>query len=217
MAQANSILKQISSNDELIVSDNCSKDDTINLLSNLNDNRIKIFREPIQGVIPNFSNALKHASGDTVFLSDQDDIWLVDKVLIVSELLQSVDLVLHDALIVNEEQDVIADSLFQLNATKCGFTRNLLKNGYVGCCMAFNRKILEHALPIPNNIGMHDWWIGLIAEKYFKVKHIHVPLIKYRRHFSNYSNTSQKSNTSYYQRLNWRINILIKLLRLKVR
>lgn len=216
LPQVLSILNQLSSKDEIIVSDNGSEDDTIKLLSNLNDNRIKILTEPIPGIIPNFSNALSHACGDIIFLSDQDDLWMPNKILKVSELLLSADLVLHDALIVNEDQKIVMDSLFHFNATRIGFFTNLLRNGYVGCCMAFHRKILEHALPIPSNIGMHDWWIGLVAEKYFKVRHLHLPLIKYRRHNNNASNTSLKSNFSYIKRIIWRLNILLNLRRLMV-
>ena len=202
--QVLSILNQLGSSDELIVSDNGSNDDTLQILDSFNDSRLKIYSESQFGVIPNFSNALSHASGDFIYLSDQDDIWMPNKVQVVSKLLLSNSLVLHDALIVNETQSVIADSLFKTNSTRIGFSANLLRNGYVGCCMAFKRTILEKALPIPLNIGMHDWWIGLVAEKYFRVKHVSSPLILYRRHNNNASNTSLKSNTSYFKKIYWK-------------
>ena len=73
--QVMSILPQLGEDDEIIVSDDGSIDDTINILNSFHDKRIKIFiNEGRHGVVPNFENALKHSSGDYIFFSDQDII-----------------------------------------------------------------------------------------------------------------------------------------------
>ena len=73
--QAVSILNQLGLEDELIISDDGSKDNTLEILASLNDSRIKIYHHSApHGVVSNFENAIKHASGDYIFLSDQDDI-----------------------------------------------------------------------------------------------------------------------------------------------
>ncbi|MBR4753947.1 MAG: glycosyltransferase family 2 protein, partial [Lachnospiraceae bacterium] len=59
-------------------------------------------------------------------------------------------------------------------------------NRYLGCCMAFDRKLLDYILPIPD-VEMHDWWIGLLSEKHGKSVFVKNKLIKYRRHNGNAS------------------------------
>ena len=69
--QAVSILNQLGLEDELIISDDGSKDNTLEILASLNDSRIKIYHHSApHGVVSNFENAIKHASGDYIFLSD---------------------------------------------------------------------------------------------------------------------------------------------------
>lgn len=45
-----------------------------------------------------------------------------------------------------------------------GFWKNLIKNTYLGCCIAFRKEVLGYILPFPRNIAMHDIWIGLSVE-----------------------------------------------------
>ena len=66
-----SILSQIGLNDEVVVSDDHSNDSTIDIVKSLNDKRVKIiYNEGNRGYTSNFENALKHAKGDYVFISD---------------------------------------------------------------------------------------------------------------------------------------------------
>ena len=79
--QLNSVLIQLGENDEVIISDDSSSDATVEIVRSFNDSRIKLlvdnkFSSPVR----NFENALKYATGDYIFLCDQDDIWLPDKV-----------------------------------------------------------------------------------------------------------------------------------------
>ena len=76
-----SILKQIKVNDEIIISDDHSTDKTFNIIKSFNDTRIKFFlNNKGKGYTRNFENALEKAHGDIIFLSDQDDIWIDNKV-----------------------------------------------------------------------------------------------------------------------------------------
>ena len=113
------------------------------------------------------------------------------------EHLKTANLVIHDAEVVDGEGKMLYPSFFELNHTKANGIYNLLKNGYVGCCMAFNRSVLEICLPFPQNIPMHDIWIGNVAAfKRGNVKFISDKLISYRRHGNNVSITSEKSHRS---------------------
>lgn len=189
--QLDSILKQIKSSDELIISDDGSTDSTRIIIKEYQKEykNIYLIDGPKMGVQKNFENALKTSQGDIIFLSDQDDIWMDDKVNEVLEAFQNpnVVLILHDAQIVDQNGQVIEDSFFEHRGSKSGLFENLWKNSYLGCCMALRRSVLECSLPFPPKIEMHDWWIGLIGEMMGEVRLIDKPLLKYRRHGENVS------------------------------
>lgn len=191
-AQIKSIINQLKKCDELIISYNQSTDNTFSIINYWHDmdSRIKIYICYKMGVINNFNNALKYCSGDIIFLSDQDDIWVENKISkILNEFYNNnVDLVIHDAVIVTSNLDnVISDSFFYTAKSRKGILKNIIRNSYCGCCIAFNRKILNAIYPIPSWVPMHDQYIGLIAEKNGKVLFSKNKLIFYRRHNSNVS------------------------------
>jgi glycosyltransferase involved in cell wall biosynthesis len=165
--QLSSIIKQISNNDEIIISDDGSTDNTIEIIKGFNDPRIKLFNNyKGNNLIDNFENALTKASGEYIFLSDQDDIWETDKIDIMLGYLQQHDLVVSDCSIIDLNDNIIQDSFFKLRNSGKGILKNIKKNSYMGCCMAFNRFVLEKALPLPKKMPMHDWWIGIPKTQY---------------------------------------------------
>ena len=190
--QVVSILSQLADDDELIVSDDHSTDDTVAILNEQHDNRIKIsLNQGRSGPVGNFEQALRRASGDLIMLADQDDEWLPGKVDTVRVLLQSADLVLSDCCVVDEHKTVLHPSFFAHRHSQPGFWYNLYKNSYVGCCMAFQREVLTYALPIPAGVHMHDWWLGLLVEAKGKTSFYPQPLILYVRHGGNASPTGE--------------------------
>lgn len=96
-------------------------------------------------------------------------------------------MVIHNADIVDSNLKTTGQSFFDFRNSGKGILKNIWKNTYIGCCMAFDSKLKDKILPIPNNIEMHDQWIGLLGEKYGKSIFINDSLIKYRRHDSNVS------------------------------
>lgn len=185
-AQLNSIIPQLSSSDEIIISDDSSTDDTLAVIRKLNDPRIKIYPDQkFRNAVFNFENAIKLATGDIIFLSDQDDIWTNDKVKTMLKYFPAYDLVVSDCYITDGNLNIIEDSMFRLNRSAPGIIRNSIKNAYLGCTMAFDRKVLKYALPFPSDIPMHDIWLGFIANSFAKVKFIPEKLVYYRRHGGN--------------------------------
>ena len=166
--QLKSILSQLNIDDEIIISDDGSTDNTINIINSMNDKRIKLIQGPKKGVKQNFANAISNCSGKYIFLSDQDDIWVnnkVDKVLNIFEN-NKYDCITHNCYVVNgDNSEIIIDSFFQHRKSKKGIVSNMWKNKYLGCCMVFRSDMKKNILPIPNNIEMHDQWIGIICEK----------------------------------------------------
>lgn len=210
-SQISSIIHQMPKNAELIISDNGSCDNTIKIINSFNDERIILYTYEPKNITRNFENALTKATGDIIFLSDQDDVWLPGRLDIMVQKLYFCDLVVANAYIV--DQDLTGTNLVFFGKTKfnSNFFSNLYKNNYIGCCMAFRGNILLKALPFPNNIAMHDWWIGLVASIFFHVEFIDTPLLKFRRHFNNASTTLRKSKFSLLQKFLMRTILLIHL------
>src|SRR5579871_1607034 len=95
LKQLQSIISQLSENDEIVISDDSSTDNTINIIKSFNDSRIRLYENNKFGSpIFNLENALKHAKNDFIFLSDQDDLWESNKVKTLVEKLNQYDLVL---------------------------------------------------------------------------------------------------------------------------
>jgi glycosyltransferase involved in cell wall biosynthesis len=213
--QVTSILEQLNLEDEIIISDDNSTDRTIQILKEINDSRIKIFYNPNEaGHTNNFQNAIQLASGEFLFLSDQDDVWCNDKLSRMLELLREYDFVVSDAKIVDAQLSPTGTTYFKIRGGgQNGFINNLIKAKYLGCCMAFQKKLLKKILPFPSNTCLcpHDLWISLIAECYYTTYVINEPLILYRRHGENVSTGGEKSLNSILYKIKFRSYSLIKV------
>lgn len=210
--QLDSILPQLGDQDELVISDDQSTDEVLKIINRYTDSRVRLlpprkFGSPLR----NFEYILRHCSHEVIFLADQDDIWNSNKVNVMRRHLESVDLVVCDCRLINAEGEPIASSFFAQNGSGPGLWKNLIHSSYMGCCMAFKRRILERALPIPAGVSLHDQWIGLIAERYFKVAFIPEVLVAHRRHHNNYSTTGQKSRNNLVEKLEMRWRLTKKL------
>lgn len=219
--QLNSILLQLSPEDEVILSVDGASDGSDTLLEAWaqKDGRIHLLQGPGKGVVRNFEEAISHCSGDIIFLSDQDDIWKESKVKKVLKAFRDPEImaVLHNGeLMDGKGQYLGGKTLFELRNSRSGLFKNLMKNSYIGCCMAFRRELLPVILPIPEEMYMHDYWIGTAAELCGKVGLLKEPLIGYRRHDSN---VTQMSHGSIGFMLKKRIDILkcLRLLKGRVR
>lgn len=202
--QIETILCQISDYDELIISDDGSNDNTINIINSFNDKRIILLHSDFKTTSYNFLNAIKYAKGDYIFLSDQDDIWKPDKVSVILSYLLENDVVFHDGDVIDSNNKKIKSTLH--TKAKIGFFYNLISNKtYTGCCMAFTKDLVNYITPFPPQEILHDRWIGSVAN-ILKFKSIYIDniLISYRRHGKNVSNFG-KSNISIFQRIFIRI------------
>ena len=213
--QLASILPQLGEEDEVIISDDHSSDGTLDVVRSMNSPIVRIVEGPCTGsLISNFENALREAKGDFIFLSDQDDKWVPNKVEVMMKGLQEYDCVVSDCFVTDGQLNITSESFYALNRTKYGRFYNLmLKNGYLGCCMAMRRNVVERSLPFPKDIPMHDIWIGNIAAYCFKVGFLPERLIYFRRHKSNASMTAGKSQFSLWKKMQIRMIILRHLLK----
>lgn len=212
--QIDSILLQLDEYDELVISDDGSVDATVDIIESYNDKRIKLLKYNSYNYTQNFENALCNCSGEYIFLSDQDDVWKDNKVKVCLQYLKSgYDMVMHNAIVADEDLHVILNSRNNFYNVKNGFVKNFIKTRYLGCCLAFNNQILKYSLPFPGNheLCLHDAWISLNAEFKFKTIVISEPLIIYRRHNKNVS-SGGNSTSNLFKVVKIRIYLLINIL-----
>lgn len=197
--QLMSILSQLDSNDQVIVSDDGSTDNTIEVINSINDSRITILRHQANGLTAfekaknNFANALSYAKGDYIFLSDQDDIWHPRKVEIFMDYLRHYECVQSDC-------ELMAPTPYTSGILKSyhSLIANVIFLPFRGCNMAITRRFLDFILPIPPSVITHDAWIGCCAIARRTYKKINQELLKYRIHENNVS-VKKSSNTLCYK------------------
>lgn len=191
-AQIKSILNQLSDNDEVIIVDDGSSDGTCGIIERFHDTRIRLKRhESNEGVLRSFEDAIRLARGDILFLADQDDVWMENKVLTMLEefrLHPEADVVTSDATPVDEDGSVLGASYYAKRGKfRSGVLTNVLRCKYLGCTMAFRRRICARILPFPADADvLHDLWIGASNSLAGgETLYIARPLVLYRRHGDN--------------------------------
>ena len=230
--QIDSIVGQLSPEDELVISDDGSKDATLDIINSYEDNRIKLFHHekieqkyPFSYTTANIQNALRNAKGDYIFMADQDDVWLPNKVNIMMEYCQNADLVLADCYDVDAQLHILCESHFKLYGAKSGIIHNIIGPCcYLGSNMCFRRSLMNKFMDIPNVVP-HDLWIGLIANLKGKLVLIPEKTMLYRRHEDNVSsinnrllkgkNTTssiRRNSNSFFFKLKYRFDIIFCLL-----
>lgn len=220
--QIDSILCQLGPEDELIISDDGSTDGTLGIIESYGDSRIRLLTHDRTFSVSkfssgyycsnNFANAISHAMGEYIFLSDQDDVWCNNKAEIMKKQLESADLCMSNFSVMDENGKVYCAKYFTGNPITNHWFVNLNKNLYFGCCMAFRRSAVESFMPIPPSIASYDSWIGAVLHlKRKKICFIDIPLINYRRHNSNVSFATGKSRNPLSFRLKWRLQFMMAL------
>lgn len=188
--QLDSFAAQTRLPDELVVCDDGSSDDTLNILEEFARTapfQVRIFRNDVNlGYGQNFGRAMGLCSGDLIFLSDQDDIWFPEKIEVVSNFAKDRPEIL---LFMNDAELTNADGT-PLGLTKLGQTLSLglgESQFTTGCCMALRGCFAKAALPIPTADFVHDTWLNRLA-LLVKARSVYSTVLQYyRRHGANTS------------------------------
>ena len=222
--QVESILSQLEENDELIISDDGSTDSTLEIIKSFNDKRIKVFTHEKPAYLSeikynrsyyyatsNFENALLHASGDYIFLSDQDDIWAPNKKeRMISYLKKNeADCVMCNFSLIDSEKNILTEKGFIKNPVKKSLIGKIIKSRFVGSSMCFSKELLEKVLPFPKKLRAHDLWIGCLAKR---IVFLDEPLTLYRRHEENVSTGLEKSSNSFMYKISYRLRFFTQIL-----
>lgn len=203
-AQWGSLLAQTRLPDEIVVRDDASSDATYALLGDLaraaqaRGVRVRLNRNAHNlGYVANFETALREASGDVLFLCDQDDVWRADKLAALAaefERRTALLLLCSDARRVDTAGTGLQRSLFEvLKVSRLelwrmhagrGFEVLLRRSLATGATVALRRILLSGALPVPHG-WVHDEWLAIVAAALGGFDCVERPLIDYRQHAEN--------------------------------
>jgi len=188
----------------LYVRDDCSNDDSQAIVEKFSrtDDRVHIVTDKKKnlGARGNFASLLELSeltSYNYVSFSDQDDVWDHDKLSVQLKLMHEMeDKFSGAALLVHSDMEVVDASLTQIAPSFMEYQeikheeRNplqvlLAQNFVTGCTILVNRRLLDIALPIPDEALLHDWWLALCAAVFGYIGYVDEPLVKYRQHSHN--------------------------------
>jgi glycosyltransferase involved in cell wall biosynthesis len=216
--QLESYLNQTRLPDELVVGDDGSTDKSILMVKEFAEKApFPVFlqvNEKNLGFIRNFDEIINRCTGDIIFLSDFDDVWMpskIEKFVAEFEKDENIGLVFSDAEMVDENLNLLHSTLFerifppanQEKAKASGFVQILLERNVIGgATSAFRAKFREFFSPLPTHLSMiHDGWIGFILASFSEIRFLNEPLMKYRQHSRQetkvlYGNDKNNENAS---------------------
>ena len=202
--QVRSILRQTEPPTQIVLSDDASTDATVELVQrevadHLGEpvELVVLRNAPALGVTANFEQAVAACTGDLIALSDQDDVWLADRVEVIVDAFDldpGLSLLFSDAQLVDGAGEPLRDTLFQSIRFTAGEQREvhagealttlLRRNVVTGATVMFRRTLLDDALPFPAS-WVHDEWLAVVAAIVGRIDFLPAQLIEYRQHGGN--------------------------------
>ncbi len=190
--QVRSLLQQTYPNVEIIISDDASVDSTPLLLQQYeNIPSVQLFfQEKNLGPIKNVEFAINQTRGEFIAFSDQDDIWLPEKIEKLYRAIGKSWLVYSDSELVDDEGNSLHKKLSGLRRMYSGDkTKGFVFSNVVwGHTMLINRQLLKESIPIPQQIP-HDIWMGFKAATITGITYLDEVLAKYRMHTATVTKT----------------------------
>lgn len=215
--QLDSILKQTYTDWRLLIQDDCSTDNTVEILQayvQKYPDKMEFYQNSTNtgSAAANFFRLLKRSNADYVMACDQDDVWLPDKIKLTFNKMQKLEqqlppktpvLVHTDLKPVDSELHELSPSMFR--SQNLDFRRDklnylLAQNMITGCTMMVNRALLDLCADFPSQAIMHDWWLGLLASAFGAIGFIDQPTLLYRQHTANQVGAKDVNNIAYIAR-----------------
>lgn len=213
--QIDSILERMADCDELVISCDRSTDGTREIVDGYSarDSRVRVIDNPGKpGVQNNFTNAVMNCRGKYIFLADQDDVWIGDKINVIVNKFEETgaDLVVHDGYMVDGKLNTLPGTVFERYGKYDNPIRNIIKCNYWGCCMAFASHVRDYVCPFPaeGKVG-HDLWLGVLVGFCGKIIRVNECLIMHRLHGNNVSTDKRRALPVIIKHRAWLIRYLL--------
>ena len=214
--QVDSLLAQSYPTLEFIFVDDASSDSSAKILQEyaLSDSRIRLVTNPEnQGLLATFEKGIRAAKGEMIALSDQDDVWMPEKIRLLAGAIGSHSMIYADSALTDAAGFVTGK--FSDRNHLCDYSTGLhyvFGTKAMGHAMLFKREIIDIALPFPDYVG-HDYILGFAAASLNGVSYFPATLVNYRQHSSNTMgadlskgkknyNTREERNARIVKRLN---------------
>ena len=212
-----SLIEQTYSNCEIIIVDDCSKDNTVNILKQYADNYspIKLYiNSENLGYTKNFEKAIGLSNGEYIALCDQDDIWDKNKISIMIDSIGDNILIYHDSAFVDETGVPMNKKVSDVQNSYSGNDPRifLFGNCVLGHAMLFKRQLLNFMGNF-NDIIIHDRWLGYVATNNGSIIYIDQPLVQYRQHRNANTNIlkqerANKSKSSSISKMQFQLDVV---------
>lgn len=195
--QLDSILAQTYPNFEIVVIDDNSTDQTFEILEEYAKNKnVRIFRNQENlGVTGNFEKAMRLANGEFIALSDQDDIWMPDKLAALVDHLGNCTLAYASSTLIEADgvpTGVTLQQQLKIHSLEGKQDRAFyFSNCIPGHAMLFRKVLLDYALPLPKH-SMYDQWLAFISAHLNGIAYLNRPLVQYRQHAQSVVNTPRQ-------------------------
>ncbi len=181
-----SILQQTYQNIEIVVVDDCSSDDTYEYLEELvkQHSKIKLFRNEVNlGFNKNFEKAITLCNGEFIAISDQDDIWLPNKLEVLADNIGDNWLIFSNSELIDLNGKPLGTQILKpdFSMRNRSFKGILLYNSVTGHTTLFSKAFISYLIPIPEK-GYYDWWMGFVALYHHKATCINQCLTLHRMH-----------------------------------
>lgn len=209
--QIKSILEQTYPDWHLTVNDDCSTDNTYEILKEYQKkypHKISVGQsnKNSKNAKNNFFYMLHNTTADYIMFSDQDDYWLPDKIKLTLEAMKlneenNMPVLVHtDLSVVDKELNIIAKSMFKQQ--KLDYKKNkpnnlAVQNIVTGCTVMINKPLAQLLYHTPMSVKVHDWWIGLVAGVFGKIVFVNKPTVFYRQHGLNVCGAKNMSDMAY--------------------
>lgn len=196
--QLESVLNQTRKPNEVIINDDCSTDETVQVITAV-DNKWKIpldlhINEKRLGYAQNFRDAISRAKGDIIFLCDQDDVWKTNKIEMCMDVMeQRKDILVLSTgyYLTNAELKVKRMPQFPVKRLgRVSWKKFIRHPKYPGMAMVFRKEIWKTINESEWRIGVaHDWMINQYAAALGGMFFLNEKLVFYRQHQNNAEGT----------------------------
>lgn len=197
--QLRSILEELHQGDEVVVVDDASSDETVEIVRAIADPRVRVITLAANGgYVRAFESSLRAARGDVLFLSDQDDEWVPGRRAALLKALELGAVAASNIEMLGTGEPLrspITRRPWRLREGRGGPVRNEVAilagvAPYYGCGMALDRRALDYVLPFPADLTeSHDLWIATMANARGELVHTDVVTVRRRVHDSNASSS----------------------------